>query len=164
MKQNAAPRSMSIKIVTGFVMILLVLFIAISMREPGMLPAAIILAVISLFCYLYSPASFEITDGRLIVNYNLGKKEFGRVMACSTLDKPLSMGIRTWGNGGLFAGTGRFWNKQFGHFRAYVTSARYEDYVLVETQTKKIIISPAEPQVFVGNWSDMSRTAQEGDG
>jgi hypothetical protein len=63
------------------------------------------------------------------------------------------MGLRLWGNGGLFAATGIFWNKAYGVFRAYVTSARYQDYVLVQTRTQKILISPENPAEFVKAWT-----------
>jgi hypothetical protein len=49
----------------------------------------------------------------------------------------------------LFAATGVFWNKAYGVYRAYVTSARYEDYVLVETSSQKVLISPENPDEFV---------------
>jgi hypothetical protein len=63
------------------------------------------------------------------------------------------MGLRLWGNGGLFAATGIFWNRAYGVYRAYVTSARYQDFVLVETRTQRILISPADPEAFVKNWT-----------
>jgi hypothetical protein len=62
------------------------------------------------------------------------------------------VGIRLFGNGGLFAGQGFFWNRMFGLFRAYVTSARPADLVLVETTNRKILISPRDPQAFVTAW------------
>jgi len=62
------------------------------------------------------------------------------------------MGVRLWGNGGLFAATGIFWNKEYGVFRVYVTSARHQDYVLVATRTRKILISPEDPAQFVRAW------------
>ena len=63
------------------------------------------------------------------------------------------MGLRLWGNGGLFAATGIFWNQAYGVYRAYVTSARYQDYVLVETRTRKVLISPENPAEFVAAWT-----------
>ncbi len=57
--------------------------------------------------------------------------------------------VRLWGNGGVFAGTGIFWNKRYGVFRMYVTNARQKDFVVVETENQIVIISPENPQVFI---------------
>jgi hypothetical protein len=40
----------------------------------------------------------------------------------------------------------------FGLFRAYVTSIRASDLVLVETTNRKILISPRDPEAFVEAW------------
>jgi hypothetical protein len=83
------------------------------------------------------------------VRFRLGRKVFAPVSRCSLLSERPPLGLRLWGNGGLFAATGIFWNKVYGVYRAYVTSARYTDYVLVETPTRKILISPENPGEFV---------------
>ena len=69
------------------------------------------------------------------------------------------MGVRLWGNGGLFAATGIFWNPAYGVYRAYVTSARYQDYVLAETRTQKVLISPENPEDFVKAWASSAPAA-----
>ena len=52
------------------------------------------------------------------------------------------------GNGGLFAGSGIFWNRTYGMHRAYITSTKPEDLVLVETTDTRILISPQD----AGTW------------
>ena len=89
----------------------------------------------------------------------MGQKVFPAVTRCSTLTARPPMGLRLWGNGGLFAGTGIFWNQAYGVFRAYVTSARYQDYVLVETRTRKVLISPENPEEFVRTWASSALRA-----
>jgi hypothetical protein len=95
----------------------------------------------------------------LTVQFRAGQKVFPAVTRCSTLTARPPMGLRLWGNGGLFAATGIFWNKAYGVYRAYVTSARYQDYVLVETRTRKILISPENPEAFVKAWASSAPAA-----
>lgn len=105
------------------------------------LPAAII-GLLALGCYLRSPVAYEITeDKRLVTRLHWGSREFGPVKTAAVISRPASFGIRLWGNGGLFAATGIYWNRTYGRFRAYVTNSR--KLVLVELEDGgKIIISP----------------------
>ena len=96
-----------------------------------------VLSAVALFCFLRSPVAYEITDNELTVRFRLGQKVFPAVTGCETLTARPPRGVRLWGNGGLFAATGIFWNKTSGVFRAYLTSARYQDYVLVATPDPK---------------------------
>jgi hypothetical protein len=149
MTQAAAPRSPAIKFVTGLVLALTLAFLLLSLKAPGLLAGAAVLGVIAFFCYLYAPVAYELAGGQLTVQFRSGQKVFPAVTRCSTLTARPPMGLRLWGNGGLFAATGIFWNQAWGVYRAYVTSARYRDYVLVETRTRKILISPEDPGEFV---------------
>lgn len=57
--------------------------------------------------------------------------------------------IRTFGVGGLFGYWGMFSNSRIGRFRMFAT--RRDRTVLIETtEGKKIVITPDEPEVFVG--------------
>ena len=118
-----------------------------------MLFACAVLAAVALFCYLYAPVAYELTGDQLTVRFHLGQKVFQGVTGCETLTARPPRGVRLWGNGGLFAATGIFWNQAYGVFRAYLTSARYQDYVLVATRTQKILISPENPAEFVRDWT-----------
>jgi len=60
--------------------------------------------------------------------------------------------IRLWGNGGVFAGTGIFWNKLYGVFRMYITHAKQSEFVVVETERQIIVISPENPKIFIESW------------
>jgi hypothetical protein len=106
-----------------------------------------------LFCYLWAPVAYELTGDELTVRLRWGQKVFPAVTGCSTLSARPPMGVRLWGNGGLFAATGIFWNQAYGVYRVYVTSARYQDYVLVETRTRKVLISPEDPAGFARDWA-----------
>ncbi len=81
MKHNAAKMDLSIKIVTSVVFIMMLGFFIASIYINGLIIAALIMLIILIFCYLYAPTSFEISDSRLIVYRNYGKIEFNHITA-----------------------------------------------------------------------------------
>lgn len=151
MQHRTAPLCLSIKIVTSIVVLLGVFLAAAAFREPSLVPIVVILFLSIGIAYLLSPAGYRIENRVLSVERRWGSKEFGSVVRCSIPDeRPRSMTLRLWGNGGLFSGTGIFWNRRWGIFRAYVTRARHDELVLVETADgKKVLISPEDPAAFV---------------
>jgi hypothetical protein len=153
MTQASAPMSPAIKFVTGLVLVMIVALLLAAGKVCGMLLGSALLSIVALFCYLYAPVAYELTGDQLTVRFRLGQKVFQGVTGCETLTARPPRGVRLWGNGGLFAATGIFWNQAYGVFRAYLTSARYQDYVLVATRTRKILISPENPAEFVKTWA-----------
>jgi hypothetical protein len=153
MTQASVPMSPAIKFITGLVLAMTAVMLLAAVKFCGLLWGAAALATIIMLCYLYAPIAYELTGDQLTVRFRLGQKVFPAVTGCSTLSIRPPIGLRLWGNGGLFAATGIFWNRAYGIFRAYVTSARYQDYVLVATRTKKILISPENPVEFVEAWA-----------
>lgn len=151
MQQNTAPLSLSINIISSVVLLVFAVLLIGTYYRQELLPAAAVLGVTILLCYLYAPVSYELTRNQLRVFSRVHTKVFGPVLRCSAVAGKLPMGIRLWGNGGLFAGTGIFWNRKYGIFRAYVTRAKTEDLVLIETPSTKIIISPERPDRFLGS-------------
>lgn len=150
MKQNTAPTCLSIKIITLSVLILILGMFFCAFFEPGLLWAGFVLTIIVLLCYLFAPIAYEFNGSQLVIVTRINKKIFGPVLKCSTIheEKP-SFGLRLWGNGGLFAGTGIFWNKKYGIFKAYVTTGERKHLILVETPTIKVLITPENPDQFV---------------
>ena len=163
MTQATAPMSLTIKIITGLVLVMTVVLLIAGLKVCNLLWGGAILVAVVCFCYLFAPIAYELTGDQLTVRFRMGQKVFPAVTGCSTLTARPPMGLRLWGNGGLFAGTGIFWNKAYGVFRAYVTSARYQDYVLVETRTRKILISPENPEEFVKTWASSAPAATSPD-
>jgi Bacterial PH domain len=153
MTQTTAPMSTAIKVITGLVLVMAAVMLLAGTKVLGLLLGGGILAAVALFCYLWAPVAYELTGDELTVQLRWGRKVFPGVTGCSTLSARPPMGVRLWGNGGLFAATGIFWNQTYGIFRAYVTSARYQDYVLVATRTRKVLISPGDPAGFVRDWA-----------
>jgi Bacterial PH domain len=159
MTQATAPMSAAIKFITGLVLLMAVALLLATLKVEAFLYGVAVLATVVGFCYLYAPIAYELTGDQLTVRFRLGQKVFPAVTGCSTLKARPPMGLRLWGNGGLFAATGIFWNKAYGVFRAYLTSARYQDYVLVETRTQKVLISPENPAEFVRAWASTAPAA-----
>jgi hypothetical protein len=149
MEQQTAPMSGAIKAVTGLVLVMTAGFLWASLWQRVFLIGGLALAAVSWFCYLYAPVAYELTGHRLVVRRRFGERAFSPVVRCARLQERLGFGLRLWGNGGLFAATGIFWNRRLGVFRSYVTSCRPEDLVLVETKTQKIIISPENAEELV---------------
>jgi hypothetical protein len=150
MRQKVAPTCLSIKIVTSIVLLLTAAMFVGALFDIALLWAGIFLTVIVLLCYQSAPIAYELNSDQLTVIFRMGKKVFGPVLKCSIVgeDKP-PFSVRLWGNGGLFAGTGIFWNKKYGVFRAYVSTGDKLNLVLVETPETKVIISPERPGEFL---------------
>ena len=153
MTQASAPMSPAIKVITGLVLVMTVAIFLAAVKVGALLWPSAALGTVVFFCYLYAPIAYELTGDQLTVQLRMGQKVFQAVTRCETLTARPPRGVRLWGNGGLFAATGIFWNQAYGVFRAYLTSARYQDYVLVATRTRKILISPENPAEFVKTWA-----------
>ncbi len=149
MRQGTAPMRGAIKGITGFVLLITAGFLAASIYRRGFLVVGALMGAVTVLCYLFAPTGYELANGQLVVYSRLRTKTFGPVVRCAILTEQTPGGVRLWGNGGLFALTGIFWNSSYGIFRAYVTSANYRDQVLVETETRKILISPERPEELV---------------
>jgi hypothetical protein len=145
----AARMSLSIRIITTSILAMTAGFLIGGLFYRPVLSAGALLGIVSFLCYAYAPKAYDISNGRFTVQLHAGKKDFGLVTACRRIAPPVSGTIRLFGNGGLFAGAGIFWNKQYGVFRAYLTSARPQDAVLVETKSHKVVITPEDPEAFV---------------
>ena len=150
MKQNVAPASISIKIITLLILSMTAGMFIGAYYEPRLAWVGIFLVILVVFCYLTAPVAYEIKGDQLLVITRIGNKIFGPVTGCSFVyeDKP-SFGIRLWGNGGVFAGTGIFWNRKYGVFRAYVTTGSKSHLVLVDTSATRVVITPENPDQFV---------------
>jgi hypothetical protein len=159
MTQASAPMSTAIKVITGLVLAMAAVMLLAGVKVWGLRLGGGLLATVALFCYLYAPIAYELTGEELTVRLRWGRKVFPAVTGCATLSARPPMGLRLWGNGGLFAATGIFWNPAYGVYRVYVTSARYQDYVLVATRTRKILISPENPAEFVRTWASSAPAA-----
>jgi len=146
---NAAPTSRAIKVVTTCVLALALALVAGGLLDKHMPLAGLFVGLIAFVCYLLTPIAYETTGGQLTVLLRVGKRCFGPIMGATPLPGRWPFTLRLFGNGGLFAGTGIYWNRAHGVFHAYVTSARPQDAVLITTSLHKVVISPETPQAFL---------------
>ncbi len=137
-----APMSRLIKIISAAVPILDAGLVVASFVNHWALIPAVLIAAVTLGCYLRAPVVYEVSRSGLTILFRLGSKRFGPVERVGPVEKSPDRSIRLWGNGGLFAATGIFWNRTLGTFRAYLTTSDQKNLVIVETRTAKV---PAEP-------------------
>lgn len=151
MNHGTAPMSRSIRILTTIILGMVVGFILSGIRDQNLLVVGVVLAVITLACYLLAPASFEVAEGCLTVVLRAGRIRYGRIVDGARVTGRLPFTIRLFGNSGLFAGTGIFWNKRDGIFRVYATRAKPEDAVWVRTTRYKLLLTPKDTQAFMND-------------
>ena len=135
-----------IKLISGIMVVLTASLLVVSFISPPVLIPALLMGLITIACYLRAPVATYVSGTGLTVRFRLGRKNFGRIIRHSEIDKSPGMSIRLFGNGGLFAGTGIFWNRTWGIFRAYVTTSNRSKLLLLETETNKVLISPTNPR------------------
>jgi hypothetical protein len=149
LKYPVAPIDFTIKMISGSVLTLNIVFLIASLFiSSWVFAAAVLLAVVTLYCFLHAPVAYEVSPEGLNILFRVGSKSFGRVLRANPVGKS-DRSIRLWGNGGLFAGTGIFWNGTWGIFRAYVTTCKRESMVIVETATGKVVVSPDDRSEFI---------------
>ncbi len=147
---KTAPMSSAIKVITGLVIIGAMLFFGFSsMRIELLIPGGILLLAVA-GCYLTAPKEYVVENGELCVRSVFKTKNIGKIQSAIAVTEKPPFTIKVWANGGLFGGVGLFRNKLWGVFRAYVTSARHEDMVMVRTDKYKIVvITPENPAEFI---------------
>lgn len=122
-------------------------------------PAIVTLVLVEIGCVGYglatSPQHIIVDSEGMGIRWRTG----GRFVALSDIKsvewydkdpmrKPLVKSTRTVGNGGMFGYTGRWYNREIGHFHIY--ARRLKGVVLVELANgKKVIVSCDEPQALV---------------
>jgi hypothetical protein len=143
--------SPAVKITTAVVLVGTAVCMVAALYVKPLSYAAAILMLVSAFCYLTAPVGYELEGGRLTVFTHLGRSQFGPIVGCARVDRSIWWGVRLFGNGGLFGGTGFFWNPRFGVVRAYVTSARRADMLMVKTPGRNVLISPEDPESFIAD-------------
>jgi hypothetical protein len=148
MRYPAAPRDTAIKIVTGLTLSLCAVMFIAQFWLPPLIIVALITLVVSVGCYLRSPVAYEVSSSNLTVELVWAALVFQSISSCRPIQGKMGTTLRLWGNGGLFAGTGWFWNSKYGKFRAYLTTSRPEHMIMVETAAGKVLISPDDPAAF----------------
>lgn len=120
----------------------------------AVLLSCIFILLTTLVIYLYRPLLYKIENKSIIICRHLGNKIISkddiktvRIPQPKELDWP----IRTFGNGGVFGYTGRYYTKHMGSMIWFCS--RRDNYVIIERKNKiPVVISPDEQQAFLKAW------------
>lgn len=155
---NAAPWPWSLKLMTALASLaLLAASVALVLRSrtllgidsvPGLALAGALLLVLA-GCMLLCVRGYAIEGHRLQIHRLITVTEvpldgLTRVWADPAACKG---SVRMFGNGGLFAFTGWFYNRGLGRYRAFITDFRHA--VVLRLPERTVVISPADPQGFI---------------
>jgi hypothetical protein len=105
---------------------------------------------ICLFCVLFRPLNYILTSEKLVIHRlfsDITIKRQDILTAREISNNDMGLTIRTFGVGGLFGYFGKFFNSKIGRLTMYGT--RRNNTVLIETDNKKIILTPDDPIEFL---------------
>lgn len=161
LQQRVAPMATTIKVITSLYLCVTVLLSIATVSKNILLLPSMLLWLILLLCYLYSPRYYRLDGNVLTIGCVFGEKKYAHIVQCRTFEHTNHFGVRLWGNGGLFSATGLFWSSRYGLFRAYVTCSGEERLVLLETRSQRIVISPENPLAFMRDCRELLRLFRE---
>jgi hypothetical protein len=99
--------------------------------------------------YRYRVRGYQLTNDALLIERAGWMKQIPLAGLQSVSGDAEAMGgsLRLFGNGGLFAITGIFWNRRLGRYRAYATDPSRA--VVLRYPDRTIVITPHDPQHFI---------------
>jgi hypothetical protein len=152
----SAPWSRSLRRVTvGSVAVLLVVMLTGLVLVPRRLPAERLAAVAGPLLLLLSTLPFMVR-GYVLTERDIEVRRLGwstmlplaGLVAVTGEPQGMRGSLRLFGNGGLFAINGWFWNRRIGRFHAYATDP--ERAVLLRYQDgRKVVLTPHDVQHFI---------------
>jgi len=118
------------------------------------LPVAVLLvaAIFSVRGYAIAGQTLQIQRLGWITSISLTELQSAEVIPSAMRNS-----LRTWGNGGLFGFVGRFRNAELGPYQAFATDL--ERTVVLTFPTRKIVLSPENPDEFVASVSQRQTDA-----
>jgi hypothetical protein len=116
-----------------------------------------LLLVVAAFCARVR--GYTLTEDAVTVRRGFGSTRLPLVGLRSVTGDVDAMrwSLRVFGNGGLFAITGRFWNGKLGWYQAFATDPSRA--VVLRYADRKIVISPHDPQQFIMRAGTFIKTA-----
>lgn len=121
--------------------------------RAGQVGPAILICLLLLWtvvgCALFTVRGYSIAPGVLLVHRMFWATPVSLAGLEAVNFEPGAMrwSLRTWGNGGLFAFCGYYWNRRLGSYRAFVTDLN--NTVVLRLPGRAIVISPDAPEQFV---------------
>lgn len=113
--------------------------------------APVLLTAMLIAFWLYRPAAVTLTDEAVVVERKISKISipYSDVVQVTLPEhKELRFAVRTFGNGGLFGYTGKYYKQPYGSMTWYCSQRK--NYVLLETSAgKKIVVTPDERDAMV---------------
>ncbi len=151
-----APAGKSTLWITSLVTISLlgVSIVFFSTNESYNGPASAVLILLPLLllggAFIFRVTGYVLTEHFLLIRRIISnfKVEVKDIESVEYEPHGMKYSIRTFGNGGLFGFYGRFYNRKYGSFRAFVTD-RTNVIVLRLKDKRVLMISPEHPQQFV---------------
>ena len=109
----------------------------------------VLLIIIFVTTYLLKPLSIVVDDSGITIQRRLNPVtiRFSDIRVISKVEN-MGFAFRTFGNGGMFGYTGKYYNAGLGRMTWYCTQRK--NYILVEkTDGKKIVFTPDDPDSFI---------------
>ena len=165
----SAPWSRSLRLSTlGSVAVLLVVMLAGLLIGPRQLPlwrVAIVgvPALVLLSALPFMVRGYVLTEKQIEVR-RLGWSTvlpLAGLVAVTGKPEGLRGSLRLFGNGGLFAFSGWFWNRRIGRFRAYATDPD-RVVLLAYRDGRKVVVTPHDVQHFIVRVRTLAKVSGEG--
>lgn len=153
-----APWSSSLRITTTIAMLVLlgVMVVAALVGSRGVVPLPLRLSLAALPALIVLATLPFMVRGYLLTDKEIEVQRLGwrtllplvGLVAVTGQPEGLRGSVRLFGNGGLFAMTGWYWNRRIGRFRAYVTDP--ERAVLLRYRDgRQVVLTPHDVQHFI---------------
>ncbi|MGJ8634523.1 MAG: PH domain-containing protein [Luteolibacter sp.] len=154
MKTYTAPWGKSLKWISG-ICIATIVFAALFSLFPNrsvqigslLISGSLLLTLIP--CSFFTIRSYRITQTAIHIQRLCFISSIGleNLKSAEFIPSAMKGSLRTFGNGGLFSWTGKYWNKDLGSYRAFVTDLNKT--VVLRFTDKIIVISPESPEDFI---------------
>lgn len=154
-----APWSRSLKWMTGLSVGILLFIPALGLTmgprylllwSLGMVVMPLAVLLIGAFFVI---RGYELAAGKLLV-HRLGWRsaiDLSGLTGVAIDPEAMNGSLRTFGNGGLFAFSGAFWNRRLGHYRAFATDPGRA--VVLRFGPKTVVVTPDDPKAFAASLS-----------
>lgn len=150
-----APWGASLKIITVFAVIILIVIILIGILSGPANNTSWMLGMVGLPFFILVVTPFFSIRGYILSNNTLVIERPGwntrlaldDLVSAETDHEAMAGSVRTFGNGGMFCIAGAFSNSRLGNYRAFATDPKLS--VVLKFTEKIVVITPDDPLRFV---------------
>jgi hypothetical protein len=129
--------------------ILIAGLVLLSKRIPGSIALILLPPVILVGATPFAIRGYSLEGNELVV-HRIGWSSHVSLLDLNQANfapEAMKRSIRLFGNGGLFAFAGWFWNRKLGKYRAFATDLKRT--VVLRFSDRTVVVSPSEPESFV---------------